>query len=190
MRGLAAFHLLQHFDLGQVLDIGSGSGAQAQEFRRRGHQVTTISLIEPADIVGDYLETSFPFRFGTIWASHVLEHQVNPGLFLAKCREDLKEDGLLAVTVPPRKDQVVGGHITLWNAGLLLYNLILAGFDCSDAKVKSEGYDISVVVRNRAAQLPPDLEQDAGDIERLAHLFPMPVRQGFDGNITELNWNF
>jgi SAM-dependent methyltransferase len=189
VRGLAAFHLLQGFDLGQILDIGSGDGAQAQEFRRRGWQVTTISLVEPADIVGDYLETSFPYRFGTIWASHVLEHQVNPGRFLAKVRDDLREDGILAVTVPPRKDQIVGGHVTLWNAGLLLYHLVLAGFDCSDAKVRSEGYDVSVVVRHRPAKLPDDLVQDAGDIERLAHLFPMPVRQGFDGNITELNWN-
>jgi len=188
MRGLDAFQLLRRLDFVHVLDIGSGAGIQAEMFRQAGRRVTTISLVEPADILGDYLETAFPFRFDCIWASHVLEHQVNPGRFLAKIREDLAEDGILAITVPPMKSTIVGGHVTLWNAGLLLYHLVLAGFDCSDAKIRSVGYDVSVVVRYSPARIPDDLVQDSGDIERLAHLFPLPVRQGFDGNILELNW--
>lgn len=188
MRGLRAFQLLQEIEFLNVLDIGSGNGVQAELFREQGRSVTTISLVEPADIVGDYLETTFPFRFQAIWASHVLEHQVNPGAFLAKVRDDLVEGGILAITVPPAKDMIVGGHVTLWNAGLLLYHLVLAGFDCSDAKVISDGYDISVVVHYTPADLP-DLVNDAGDIERLAHLFPFPARQGFNGQINALNWH-
>ena len=90
-------------------------------------------------------------------------------------------------SVPPLKHQIVGGHVSLWNAGLLLYRLILAGFDCSNAAVKSYGYNISVVVRRRNIQLPK-LIRDSGDIAQLSAYFPKPVNHGFDGRIDELNW--
>jgi len=170
-----------------VLDIGSGDGLHAQAFRSAGKQVTTVSMREPADLIGDYLTLEFREPVELIWASHVLEHQRNPGAFLEKCRRDLKRDGWLAVTVPPMKGEVVGGHVSLFNAGILLYHLILAGFDCRHAAVRTYGYNISVIVQNRPAELPP-LECDHGDIERLARWFPLPVRQGFDGHIDELNW--
>lgn len=164
----------------RLLDIGSGSGEHAKGFRRAGFEVTTLDLNHPADIGGDYLYTPFDEPFDCLWASHVLEHQRNPGWFLDKCRCDLKEGGLLAITVPPRKDDIVGGHVTLWNAGLLLYNLVLAGFDCADAEAYVDGYDISVLVRNHGAVLP-DLNMDHGDIDLLARFFPVPVSEGFDG---------
>ena len=102
---------------------------------------------------------------------------------------------LLAITVPPWKPQIVGGHMTAWNAGLLLYNLVVAGFDCSEARVSSvyasgpgyPPYNISVMVRKKAAHLPA-LRMDAGDIERLATFFPMPVAQGFSGELPAINW--
>ena len=119
----------------------------------------------------------------------MLEHQANPGLFLRKIYRDLKAGGVVAVTVPPAKSTIVGGHLTLWNAGLLLYNLIMAGFDCRNAAVKSYGYNISVIVRKRRACHPRDMVMDCGDIERLAHFFPCPAKQDFEGHIIELNWN-
>jgi cyclopropane fatty-acyl-phospholipid synthase-like methyltransferase len=163
----------------RLLDIGSGRGDHAEGFRRC-YQVTTVDPNHPSDHRDDYLSIMFDKPFDCIWASHVLEHQRNAGWFLDKVRQDLREGGLLAVTVPPRKDAIVGGHVSLWNAGLLLYNLILAKFDCSDALVLEHDYNISVVVHKKMAELP-DLVMDAGDIERLAAFFPMPVKQGFDG---------
>ena len=47
-------------------------------------------------------------------------------LFLKKVHSLLNEGGYLAIIVPPRKPFIVGGHVTIWNAGLVLYNLILA----------------------------------------------------------------
>jgi hypothetical protein len=111
----------------------------------------------------------------------------NPGEFLTKCFDDLRDDGVLAVTVPPAKHEIVGGHLTLWNEGLLIYNLILAGFDCSEARVGVYGYNLSVIVRKRKTDAPR-LSMDHGDIERLARYFPLPVAQGFDGRIGNLNW--
>lgn len=185
--GIAFDRCLELPDVATILDIGSGDGEHARAFRAAGKKVTTISLRQPADLIGDYMEMTELDQFDLIWASHVLEHQRNPGVFLEKCRRHLKPGGWLAVTVPPLKHEIVGGHVGLYNAGILLYHLILAGFDCSKAAVRTYGYNISVIVRNVPATLPM-LSHDCGDIERLAHLFPLPVKQGFDGAIKELNW--
>jgi hypothetical protein len=71
--------------------------------------------------------------------------------------------------------------------GLLLYNLIIAGFDCSEASVKTYNYNCSVIVKKKPATLPK-LRYDTGDIERLSQFFPFDARQGFNGQILELNW--
>lgn len=183
---LEALDKLLTYDFDTVLDVGSGPGKQAQILRDDGRNVTTISLVEPADIIGDFLKADLT-PFDCIWASHVLEHQLNVNLFLRRCYLLLKKDGILAITVPPLKHEIVGGHLSLWNAGLLLYNLILAGFDCKEAKVKSYGYNISVIVRKKKAN-PTGLVMCNGDIEKLSQFFPYRVVSSFDGQIEEHNW--
>lgn len=191
----ALYRLIRYRDVERVLDIGSGTGEQAEFMRSAGLDVTTISYEPPADIVGDFCKLHFEEAYDAIWASHVLEHQPNVGVFLRKCFHLLRDDGVLAVTVPPAKPDIVGGHLTVWNAGLLLYNLIMAGFDCREARVSpvySSGpgyppYNISVIVRKREAVLPA-LRMDSGDIERLAEFFPIPVKQGFDGDLEGIRW--
>lgn len=170
-----------------VLDIGAGGGEYAVAMREAGLAVTTLDLGHPADIAGNYMDTPFAAPFDGLWASHVLEHQPDAGAFLRKMRQDVKPGGLVCITVPPAKPKIVGGHLTLWNAGLLLYNLILAGFDCSQARVGTYGYNISVLVRRVDAVLP-QLRYDKGDIESLAPFFPLPVRQGFDGQLPNIGW--
>jgi len=163
-----------------VLDIGSGNGQHAAHFRALGKLVTTVSLRPPADYVGDYLQLELG-QHDLVWASHVLEHQPNAGLFLQKCFRDCR--GWLCVTVPPLKHEIVGGHVSLWNTGLLLYNLIVAGWDCSQAQLFSHGYNLSVLVKKKRAVLPP-LKMDNGDIHALREFFPWPVTEGFNGDIT------
>jgi len=181
MNAEKAFNIVAESDCKTILDVGSGDGIHAKKFRESGKEVYTISLIPPADIIGDFLDIDLP-KFDCIWASHVLEHQRNVGLFLDKCFNTLKDDGLLAITVPPLKHEIVGGHVTLWNAGLLLYNLILAGFDCSKAIVKQYGYNISVILRKKAIS-HKDLLMDYGDIEKLSKYFPFEAVHGFDGRL-------
>lgn len=186
--GQAMDRLLEYTDVHSVLDIGSGTGAHANYMRDNGKEVTTISMLEPADYIGDFL--TWPggkADFDAIWACHVLEHQTDPGAFLRACRHRLRPHGYLVVTVPPMKNTIVGGHTVLWNAGLLLYQLILAGFDCREARVGTYGYNISVIVQNQQAELP-NLHHDAGDIARLAEWFPVPVSDGFDGRLSNINW--
>lgn len=171
-----------------VLDVGSGEGEQAAAFRTAGKRVRTISITPPADIVGDYLKEECGGPFDLVWASHVLEHQRDVGRFIECLRQDCKLGGWIAITVPPMKEEVVGGHVAMFNAGILLYHLILAGIDCRQAKVKTYGYNVSVIVQNKPAALPK-LKCDSGDLEALAHWFPIPVHQGFDGRITSANWS-
>lgn len=189
LRGSEALERFIHYkDVSTVLDIGSGAGHHARIMREEGKTVTCLSLIEPADVLADYLSFAAPTPYDGIWASHVLEHQPNVGLFLKKCFSDLRNDGVLAISVPPMKHNVVGGHLTLWNAGLLIYNLIVAGFDCSQARLGSYDYDISVIVRKRPANLPRNLHYDIGDIEKLSPFFPIAVCQDFDGRLPDINW--
>ncbi|MCX7177704.1 MAG: methyltransferase domain-containing protein [Proteobacteria bacterium] len=184
-QALARF--IRYADVHTVIDIGAGDNQHAQILRDAGKEVTTISLRPPANLVADYMQTALGPVDG-IWASHVLEHMPNVGVFLEKCFADLHDGGVLAITVPPAKHNLVGGHVSLWNEGLLLYRLILAGFDCREARVGVYGYNLSVIVRKVKADLPP-LAMDNGDIERLARFFPFSVEQGIDGRCGNIRWS-
>ena len=188
----AAVKLAKDYSFKTLLDIGSGpsQGVNAANFFKELAKDVTRQDINPnykPDLLGDFNNLATDKLYDCVWCSHVLEHQLNVNHFLTKIFHTLKDDGVLAITVPPLKHAIVGGHVTLWNAGLLLYNLILAGFDCKDAAVKSYGYNISVIVNKRTAILP-ELNYDAGDINALNEFFPLGVYEGFDGNIQEINW--
>jgi len=170
-----------------VLDIGAGDGCHSAFFRSMGKDVKTCDIYGDHDYLGRYTDLDIGDKFDLIWCSHVLEHQPNVGLFLKQVASNLNDGGYFVVTVPPLKHDIVGGHVSLWNAGLLLYNLILAGFDCSESKIKTYGYNISVIVKYKPIILP-GLKMDFGDIETLSKYFPFDVRNGFDGRIEELNW--
>lgn len=181
----------KELELECILDIGAGEKApHANAMRAAGLNVKTNDILM-SDYQGFYNELDFFRKFDGIWASHVLEHQRNVGTFLDKIHWDLKEGGLLAITVPPRKEHIVGGHLTLWNAGLLLYNLILAGFDCSEASVATYHYNVSVVVQKKTILDMPELYYDDGDVDLLAKYFPtgMGAQQGFDGFVVCHNWH-
>lgn len=160
--------LLDKYEFENVLDIGSGGKLGHQEvFRRCGKKVYTNDMCEKYEptYLGNFLEIADEIPdnyFDCIWCSHTLEHQLNPGLFLSKMKSKLKEGGKLVVTVPPMKHYIVAGHTNHWTTGMLLLNLVLVGFDCSEAKIKApkpekfkgypdgkdsiQPYDISVLI--------------------------------------------
>lgn len=182
-------------DVKTVLDVGAGKGAHAEIMRKAGLKVTTLDLTHPADEQCHFFQYNKYHSYDAIWASHVLEHSTSPITFLAKCRLHLRDGGVLLVTVPPAKYDLVGGHLSLWTAGLLCYNLIVAGWDCSKALVSrcypnapdQPPYNISVIVRKTPFERPP-LMYDNGDIETLQEYFPCPVFQGCDGRFPGTRW--
>jgi len=116
--------------------------------------------------------------------------------FLLKVRDALTENGILAITVPPLKHKIVGGHVSLWNGGLMLYRLVLAGFDCKEAKILRYSNNISVILRKREVDVLGDIEYDRGDIRKIRKFLPPglnyetrdKIDDPFDGNILRHNW--
>ena len=185
-----------------VLDIGLGEGGASTYFALKGKKVTAIGLeIESYNypkalfetLHVKVIETTFEDfktdeKYDAIWASHVLEHTLNTGLFLEKCKSLLSDDGWLFIMVPPYKDKVVGGHVNNgWNMGQLMYNLLLTGYDIKHGHFIQHGYNICAFVQKSKETLPK-IRMDIGDIESTRHLWPIEVQQGFDGNINNINW--
>lgn len=204
LSGRALWKLIRDYDFQTVLDIGSGEGHQAAILLNHGKTVTALDYGESpyfkardpkiSTVIGDFNTFQFPDQYDCTWASHVLEHQLNPHIFLTKIHAITKEDGIVAITVPPLKHQIVGGHISLWNAGLLLYRLVLAGFDCKEASILQYGYNISVIVRKKTIEFP-NVVFDMGDIRTIRPYLPesLPFNSNnnddpFNGNILRLNW--
>lgn len=193
--GLMIQHLVEKLKFSTVLDIGSGAGEQAAALRRSGKIVTELDYGEShyfkmnadggAAVRGDFLAIAFSEQFDCAIASHVLEHQLNVNAFLRKINDVVREGGYVAISVPPLKQQIVGGHVTLWNAGLVLYNLVLAGFDCRAPWIRQYGYNISVVVQKRRIE-PTGLVFDNGDIDRISAFLPEGFGEGFNGDIRRL----
>jgi len=207
MFGEAALNILlsEYSAIKTVLDVGAGCGDHTKKFLQAKKRVVAIDLnprgpliglrnefMDSLDIVQEDINTWDSYeQFDCVWASHVLEHQLNVHNFLMKLFSLTKEGGVLAITIPPAKNAIVGGHVTIWNAGLLLYNLVLAGFNCKQARVKKYGYNISLIVTKESIQseVYDKLIYDAGDLDTLSSYFPVGHNyQGFNGDISELNW--
>jgi SAM-dependent methyltransferase len=160
-------YLLGHYQFDTVLDLGCGQGEQSEIFRVADKDVTALSLEKEYEraVVGDYNTTHFADKFDCIWCCHVLEHQDNVGLFLEKLFDDTADGGVLAITAPPfRTDlryDLRDDHVSVWTRGLLLYNLVRAGWDCADAHVQKYGYNISVIVKKNPTQLNTQCLKDA-----------------------------
>lgn len=199
-------YLIDNFNFNSVLDVGSGSGGHAEMFLNHGKKVTCIDTGNSAYFkagqskpifddgikmhVCNFSDFHSEEKYDLVWCSHILEHQKNVGIFIEKCYSLLSDTGILCITVPPLKTNIVGGHLTLWNTGLLLYNLVINRIDCSEAICFQYDYNISVIVRKKnLIDLDSlNLSYDIGDLEKLSNFFPIKVYQGFEGNINNINY--
>ena len=192
--------LLKDYKFKTVLDIGYGDAEQTKEFVKAGKIVTAVDYNPRTEvkgvntIVGDFMNhRQFPIEetYDCVWCSHVLEHQMNPKTFLTRIGRVAAEGGVIAITVPPMKHQIVGGHLTWWNAGKLLYTLVLSGFDCSGCSIKQYGYNISIILRNNQIQNFDwsTLKYNKHDLKKLEPYFPFKLKgHFFNGDIKKLNW--
>lgn len=196
------------YEFETVLDIGCGAGEHSDAFIKAGKKVTAIDYGDSVYfkenknklnvIIGDFNEYNFQEQFDCVWCSHVLEHQPNTEIFLKKMISVTKDNGIIAITIPPYEDKILGGHINPMNIGILMYNLICCGLDCSQARIKAYGFNRSLIVRKNMITDMPALSHDCGDIQRLWKYFPQNIEiipdwldrdYNFDGNILSLNWD-
>ena len=194
--GLGRF--LTGFDFTTMLEIGSRDGVVARAASFAGKKVTTCEILDAYDasFSGDYLDLKLEEPFDAIWCSHVLEHQRYLGRFLDKMFDDLKVGGILAVTVPTALSPLLQGHVNIFTPGLLLYNLICAGFDCADAQVKTYDRQFSILLQKKPNALPRVSygSERLGGVAHLNSLFPEPFRSGFNpagqawGEVESINW--
>ena len=149
--------LLKEYEFKTVLDLGAGEGIHTNIFLNNNKDVTAIIADRTYFNVGnyqniqlieqDYMKTNFEQKFDCIWASHILEHQFNIGMFLRKIYSDLNDNGILAISVPPCETLAGGGHINIFSPGSLIYHLVSNGFDLSDMRLKVYGYNLSIICR-------------------------------------------
>lgn len=198
-RGKKILKKLLTLEFKEVLDIGAGKCKQAEYLRKHGKNVFTCDIgnsinsidIKNYDYVGDFNKIDFRRKFECTLCSHILEHQLNVNSFLRRVVSVTDNDGYIAIIVPPRKPFIIGGHTSIWNAGLLLYNLILSGIDCSkECYIKQYDYNIGIIVKNVPNNIDKvNISFDDGDINLLSNFFPFDVFEGFNGDILEFNWN-
>lgn len=200
--------LLNDFEFETVLDVGAGALEQSIMFAKHGKQVTAVDFgvsiyykefktengQSIKQILGDFNHIEFNEQFDCVWASHILEHQPNVDIFLNKLVSLTKENGIIAITVPAFDHVIVGGHMSLWNAGLILYRLVLCGVNCANAHILSYGDNISVIVKKETIT-PEGIEYDCGDLRRIKSYLPAemtyysnPRDEPYNGNISRLNW--
>ena len=167
-----------------VTDVGVGRGITSWVFLQRGYQVTGLSLKETSPTVfahekythiqENLFDIDLP-QADIVWASHVIEHMPNVGLFLEKCRSMTKIGGWFCVVAPSDPTSIiVDGHLTFWTPAHLIYNLVVAGFDCKDDVWHTDGRDIGLMVR-RKDRPHIELNYDNGDLPALAAYFPVPI---------------
>jgi len=138
-----------------VLDLAVGTGMHAIAFLGNGLDVTGVDLT-PAKIrhpqykhyQAPYEELELDEQFDMVWSSHTLEHIPNAQHFLMHLRKWTKDGGYLAISVPPaRQDRLHIGHLSLWTPAHLVYNLIKAGWDCTEALWYTEYCTIGLIVQ-------------------------------------------
>jgi len=167
-----------------VMDIGTGLGVVSTVFLSLEYDVTGISLGEGTsknlsyDNYTHVKENLFDLDLppvDIVWSGMMIEHMPNVNLFLEKCRRLTKPGGWFCIVAPSDEtDVLVDGHLTFWTPAHLIYNLVIAGFDCSEALWYTEGRDLGLMVQ-RKDRPQVDLNYDRGDLEALAPYFPTPL---------------
>tara|TARA_B100001989_G_scaffold37351_1_gene22419 strand:+ start:30220 stop:30942 length:723 start_codon:yes stop_codon:yes gene_type:complete len=196
-KGVASFRgnfALEHclkLDINNVLDVGSGGGEHAKMFLNNGLDVVCVdygtsvyyqeSNTEGLNIIYEnIINFESEKKFDLIWASHVIEHQQNVGLFINKLIDLCADNGYLCITIPDPHRHLWGGHLTIWSPGLLAYNIALCGCDLSNAVFIRGTLETSILFQLKKIDLPKNLSFDSGDIKKLEHLLPSSLTENSD----------
>jgi glycosyltransferase involved in cell wall biosynthesis len=112
-----------------------------------------------------------------------MHRQRNLGTYLDRAYDLLSSKGVCIILCPAYSNNVGSGNTnSLWNAGYIIYNLIMAGFDCKNSKVSTFEGEIQLSASKTHRRAKSFSISDCFDY------FPFDVYQHFNGNIKELNW--
>ena len=184
---LSALEFIEKLNVGPgqtVADIGSGPGHQAKVFKSKGCNVTCIDYLAPTyDLNWVRPNETKGLAFDFIWSHHCLEHIPDPVAALIEWRNLLKPNGRLYLTVPEIGLTMSSGHINSFNLPLLMYQLAMAGFDCSGKQfTKARSHLRAAVIK--AENYSPDKDSIMRGLRDLASLglFPPSVTAAIEKN--------
>jgi SAM-dependent methyltransferase len=172
------FNKIDFTNITRIADIGSGPGHQAFYMQQCGLDVVCIDYLKPV-YSGLAVEPPDSDKLGTfdaVWSHHCLEHIADPIGALIKWRSLLKPGGELFLTVPEIGIVMSPGHINSFNLPLLMYQLAIAGFDCSTRRFTKSRSHLRASVRP-AVNYDPNAEGRDYSLTSLAKkkLFPDTV---------------
>ena len=169
--------------VGDLLDIGCGTGNFLAAARHAGYRVTGTELDRKAagfakDKLG--LERVVPLtitkfveqfpsqKFDVVTFFEVLEHQTEPAGFLGSVKACLKPRGKIALSVPNRERWLTGpdvldyppNHFLRWNAASLMRFLRAQGFEVLSMREQPAGVNHTAQMINMT--LRTGLTQNAG----------------------------
>jgi len=107
----------------RVLEIGAGNGLTAFLLQFMGYNVEVVEMdLETVHFFreklrldvwhGRYEDLNIKTEYDLIYAGHIIEHTEDPLRFLNKCRENLKDTGILYIDTPCTN--FLGKHGTNW----------------------------------------------------------------------------
>lgn len=186
-------YVVNNFKFENVLDLGCGFCPYLNTFTGKGIKYTGIDSFNPQVlkkisaqknvelINANFMAHNFGDRkFDCVYSSHVIEHVADTEAYIRKLKGLVKEGGIMCIIWPKPKPEVVGGHVHIFNPGMMYYNVTRTGINCSQWKCVEKDY--SFCIAGPCHKVPqPKLTYSAGEIETLNPLFPFKATQGFHG---------
>ena len=179
---------VNRFEFQTVLDVGCGMMPYKKIFKDKKYLGMDMRKADYPDYVSfNFMSETETWptdeKYDAVVSAHVVEHIQDTKRFIDKMVSLTAPGGKICIIWPKPKPNIVGGHVHVFNIGMMYYNIILTGQDCSKWQHWSQGYSQVVMGEVSPVDLTPlKLEYDKGDIEKLAKYFPFKVYQGFNGN--------
>ncbi|MBT1444936.1 methyltransferase domain-containing protein [Shewanella sp. JM162201] len=185
-------------DFNTIADFGCGAGVLLDTIRQQkpdahftgfdfksgvtpeGIPITACDLNAP----GDILQVARGAQFDLIVSSHVLEHLIQPVLFLSSLKQRLKHGGILFIEVPDsgyepdnclhETNLIHGQHIHYYTEESLLRMAAVAGFEC----LKLRRFHTGSIPRLQLLLSPCSPSPLSSPVQNSAH---DSIKQRFDG---------
>ena len=101
-----------------------------------------------------------------------LQKQPNVYDYLVALRSSVAPGSPIALIVPTAHHELVTDHVNLFTAGTLIYSMVRAGWDCSEASVTYDKRFINVLLRRKDLAEPfPRSVDDAGKFMPFKNVF-------------------